>query len=88
MQDLGNQHRMVKREGRERCPPPLEGWAWLWLLWLPGLQDGSLGEGVPVGFQAAQAAEGALRELGRECLCRGALESLSLPLYPSRVSQP
>lgn len=48
LQDLGNtrqeselwsQHWRVRREGRERCPPPLEGWGWFWLLWLPGVQD-------------------------------------------------
>lgn len=33
MQDLGNQHRMVRREGRERCPP----------LWKAGLGSGSSG---------------------------------------------
>lgn len=47
---------------------------------------GSLGEetaweALPVGFRAAQGGEGGIRELGKGCLCRGALESLSLPSF-------
>lgn len=42
-------------------------------------------EALPVGFQAAQEGERGIRELGKQCQGRRALESLSLPPLPIQV---